>query len=97
MKIDAFLAQLDGVLASGAGTVKDLFTDTLDPDPVKRKQAAQARAPGQRETIADLAKEARGSIERLIEGLGWTWDEALSRAIDRCDLLEEETRTDASR
>jgi hypothetical protein len=50
-----------------------------------------------RETIADLAKEARGGIERLLAGLGWTWDQALSCVIDRCVLLEEETRNDASR
>lgn len=49
------------------------------------------------ETIADLAREARSGIERLLAGLGWTWDEALSRAIDRCVVLEEETRNDASR
>jgi hypothetical protein len=50
-----------------------------------------------RKTIADLAKEARGGIERLLTGLDWTWDEALSRAIDRCVLLEKEKGTDASR
>lgn len=38
---------------------------------------------------ADLANNARASIEALLVGLGWRWDEALSRAIDRCVELEE--------
>lgn len=49
-----------------------------------------------RETIADLAKAARVSLERLLAGLGWTWDGALSRAIDRCVSLEELKENDAS-
>lgn len=43
------------------------------------------------ETIADLAREARGGLERLLEALGWPADEgAFRRAIDRLLQVEED-------
>jgi hypothetical protein len=54
------------------------------------------QATGRRRKISKLAKSARGGIERLLAGLGWTWDKALSHAIDRCLELEEK-RNDARR
>jgi hypothetical protein len=36
------------------------------------------------------ARQARASIEQLLAANGWPWDEALSRAIDRLTLLEEQ-------
>jgi hypothetical protein len=46
-----------------------------------------------RETIVDLAREARSSLERLLEALGWPADEAAFHcAIDRLLILEEQDR-----
>ena len=45
-----------------------------------------------RETIANLAKEARSSLERLLEALGWPAEEsAFHRAIDRLLQVEEDS------
>jgi hypothetical protein len=45
-----------------------------------------------------LAKEARGSLEQLLESLGWPADDmALHRAVDRCLELEGEKKANASR
>jgi hypothetical protein len=46
--------------------------------------------------IVDRAKLARGSIETLLDALGWPAVVALNRAIDRCLELEEK-RADANR
>jgi hypothetical protein len=45
-----------------------------------------------RERIAELAKQARGGIETLLEVLGWPTDELVfHRAIDRLLQLGEQT------
>jgi hypothetical protein len=38
--------------------------------------------------ISSLAAHARGSLEILLDEIGWTWDAALSAAIDRLVELE---------
>jgi len=46
-----------------------------------------------RETIADLAREARSNLERLLEALGWPKDEQVfHRCIDRLLQIEEKSR-----